>query len=69
MLNRSDRTYGRTDIDYIESAGPPVDPAFEAIEEAARPERIPILDRAAGRVLGALAVGRRRIVEVGTALG
>ena len=39
------------------------------IEEAARPERIPILDRDAARVLGALAAGRRRIVEVGTAYG
>ena len=47
----------------------PVHPALVAIEEAAEPEGIPILDRASGRVLSALAVGRSRIVEVGTAIG
>jgi caffeoyl-CoA O-methyltransferase len=39
------------------------------IEAAAGPDDIPILDREAGRVLTALAAGRRRIVEVGTAFG
>jgi caffeoyl-CoA O-methyltransferase len=39
------------------------------IEQAAAPQRIPILDRASGRVLAALAASRHRIVEVGTALG
>ena len=43
--------------------------ALLAIEEAAGPEDVPILDRAGGRVLAALAAGRRRIVEVGTAFG
>ena len=33
------------------------------------PERVPIVDRDAGRVLSVLAGGRRRIVEVGTAYG
>ncbi len=60
---------GRADSDYIESIGRPPDPALVAIEQAAVPDDIPILDRAAGRVLGSLAVGRRRIVEVGTAFG
>jgi caffeoyl-CoA O-methyltransferase len=39
------------------------------MEAAAEPEGIPILDRASGRVLTALAVGRPRIVEIGTAIG
>jgi predicted O-methyltransferase YrrM len=58
-----------TDLDWIEAASAPPNPALLAIEEAAEPENIPILDRASGRVLAALAVGRRRIVEVGTAFG
>jgi predicted O-methyltransferase YrrM len=43
--------------------------ALEAIETAAAPEKIPIVDRDSGRALAALAAGRRRIVEVGTAYG
>jgi predicted O-methyltransferase YrrM len=58
-----------TDLDWIESVAPPVDPAFEAIEAAAEPLGVPIVDRHSGRVLSALAAGRRRIVEVGTAYG
>jgi caffeoyl-CoA O-methyltransferase len=57
------------DLDYIEAASPPLNPALLAIETAAEPGSIPILDRDAGRVLAALAAGRRRIVEVGTAYG
>jgi predicted O-methyltransferase YrrM len=60
-----------TDHDYIEALAEPLHPVLAAIEEdafAARP-RVPILDRPAGRVLAALAAGRRRIVEVGTAIG
>jgi predicted O-methyltransferase YrrM len=58
-----------TDLDWIESAAPALHPVLLEIEEAARPERIPILDRHSGRVLAAFAAGRRRIVEVGTAYG
>jgi caffeoyl-CoA O-methyltransferase len=47
----------------------PLSPAFVAIEAAAGPSSIPIVDRDSGRVLAALAAGRRRIVEVGTAYG
>jgi predicted O-methyltransferase YrrM len=58
-----------TDRDYVEGlAGEPSD-AFLAIEAAAEPDRIPILDREAGRVLTVLAADRRRIVEIGTAIG
>jgi caffeoyl-CoA O-methyltransferase len=60
---------GQADLDWIESVAEPPHPVLEQIEEAARPERIPILDRHSGRVLAALAADRRRIVEVGTAYG
>ncbi len=60
---------GPEDLDWIEAAAePPIAPLL-AIERAAEPERVPIVDRATGRVLAALAAGRRRIVEVGTAFG
>lgn len=58
-----------TDLDWIESIAPPISPALAAIEAAADPLGIPIVDRHTGRVLSALAAGRRRIVEVGTAYG
>ena len=57
------------DHDWIESASAPVAAAFQAIEVAARPTHVPILDRSSGRVLASLAADRRRIVEVGTAYG
>jgi caffeoyl-CoA O-methyltransferase len=60
---------GQADLDWIESAAPPLHPVLAAIEDAARPKRIPILDRHGGRVLAVFAASRRRIVEVGTAYG
>jgi predicted O-methyltransferase YrrM len=57
------------DLDWIEAIGSPIMPALAAIEAAAAPERIPIVDRDSGRVLSVLAGGRRRIVEIGTAYG
>ncbi len=68
---RSDDTWIATaqDLDWIESLALPVHPALAAIEVAAVPGRVPILDREAGRVLAALAADRRRICEVGTAIG
>jgi predicted O-methyltransferase YrrM len=60
---------GRVERDYTESIGAPPHPALLAIERAAEPDGVPILDRAGGRVLAALAANRRRIVEVGTAFG
>ncbi len=60
---------GRVERDYIESIGRTPQAALLAIESAAQPEGIPILDRAGGRVLASLAADRRRIVEVGTAFG
>jgi caffeoyl-CoA O-methyltransferase len=58
-----------TDLDWIESIAAPIDPALVAIEAAAEPLGIPIVDRHSGRVLAALAGDRRRIAEVGTAFG
>ncbi|MCI0344668.1 MAG: O-methyltransferase [Chloroflexi bacterium] len=58
-----------TDLDWIESASPVLHPSLVAIEKDAVPDNVPILDRASGRVLAALAADRRRIVEVGTAIG
>jgi caffeoyl-CoA O-methyltransferase len=62
---------GARDVEWVESIATPPIPALRAIEDAAlaEPQRIPIVDRDSGRVLSALAAGRRRIVEVGTAYG
>ena len=70
-MGKIDETWipGRTDVDWIESIGRPLSAALAAIEAAAEPERIPIVNRDSGRVLAVLAAGRRRIVEVGTAYG
>lgn len=57
------------DHEWIESASRPIHPTLAAIERDATPDNVPILDRASGRVLAALASDRRRIVEVGTAIG
>ena len=70
-MAKNDRTWipDQTDLDYIESIGEPVGSALAAIEAAAEPLDIPIVNRDAGRVLSVLAGGRARIVEVGTAYG
>jgi predicted O-methyltransferase YrrM len=70
-MAKNDRTWipDRVDLDWIESLASPLPPALEAIETAAEPLGIPIVDRDSGRVLRVLAGGRRRIVEVGTAYG
>jgi predicted O-methyltransferase YrrM len=70
-MSKNDRTWipESIDLDWIESLGRPPSPALVAIEAAAEPLGIPIVDRDAGRVLSVLAAGRRRIVEVGTAYG
>jgi caffeoyl-CoA O-methyltransferase len=62
---------GAREVDWIDAVAAPLSPALIAIEAAATetPQRVPIVDRDSGRVLAALASGRRRIVEVGTAFG
>ena len=70
-MGKSDRDWIPTevDIDWIESIAAPLSSAMAAIEAAAEPGHIPIVNRDAGRVLSVLAAGRSRIVEVGTAYG
>ena len=70
-MAKDDRTWipEATDLDWIESIAAPLSPALTAIETAAEPLGIPIVNRDSGRVLQVLAGGRRRIVEVGTAFG
>ena len=70
-MSKDDRDWipDEVDLDWIESLAKPVPAALAAIEAAAAPNRIPIVDRDAGRVLSVLAGSRRRIVEVGTAYG
>ena len=70
-MSKGDRSWSPTptDLDWIESISAPVHPALAAIEAAAEPLGVPIVDRDAGRVLSILAAGRRRIVEFGTAYG
>ena len=60
---------GAREMRWIEGLAMPISAALEAIEQAAAPNNIPIVDRDSGRVLAALAAGRHRIVEVGTAYG
>jgi caffeoyl-CoA O-methyltransferase len=69
MKNDQDWVPGAREMRWIEGLTMPLSPALEAIEAAAAPSSIPIVDRDSGRVLAALAAGRRRIVEVGTAYG
>jgi predicted O-methyltransferase YrrM len=70
-MGKDDRSWipGVIDLEWIDSSAPVLPPALAAIEAAAQPLDIPIVDRDSGRVLQALAGGRRRIVEVGTAYG
>jgi predicted O-methyltransferase YrrM len=69
MKNDQEWVPGAREMRWIEGLTMPLLPALEAIEAAAAPSSIPIVDRDSGRVLAALAAGRRRIVEVGTAYG
>jgi len=68
---KSDGTWspGAADLAWIESVAGPPHPVLAALERAAEPDGVPILDRDSARVLSVLAAGRRRIVEVGTAIG
>jgi caffeoyl-CoA O-methyltransferase len=66
-MARTDRSWtpDATDLDWIETTSRPPHPVLLEMEAAADPEGIPILNRDSGRMLGTLAVGRRRIAEVG----
>jgi len=67
----SDRDWfpGEAELDFTESVVRPLHPMLRELEVAAEPGRVPILSRQSGRVLTALVADRRRIVEVGTAIG
>ena len=58
-----------TDLEWIDEAARPPHKVLLEMEALARRTSIPIVDRESGRALAALAAGRRRIVEVGTAIG
>ena len=68
---KADRSWmpGEADFEWIESLARQPHPELLALEAAAEPGHVPIVDRDSGRVLGALVANRRRIVEVGTAIG
>lgn len=70
-MSKSDRTWlpDATDLDWIESTARAPHPVLLDMESVADPEGIPILNRDSGRMLAILARGRRRVVEVGTAIG
>jgi caffeoyl-CoA O-methyltransferase len=70
-MARTDRSWtpDATDLDWIESTGRPPHPVLVEMEAAAEPDRIPILSRDSGRMLAVLAADRRRVIEVGTAIG
>jgi len=70
-MAKTDRSWSpdETDFDWIERTSRAPHPVFLEMEAAAGPEGIPILNRNSGRMLGVLAAGRRRVVEVGTAIG
>jgi caffeoyl-CoA O-methyltransferase len=57
------------DLEFIDEAAAPLHRVFVEMEALAKRTSIPIVDRESGRALAALAAGRRRIVEVGTAIG
>jgi caffeoyl-CoA O-methyltransferase len=57
--------------EYLEETRPPADPLLAEMQVHGARERIPILDAQSGVLLHVLAraIGARRIVEVGTAIG
>jgi len=70
-MSKTDRTWipDGTDLDWIESTARKPHAVLLEMESVAEPEGIPILNRDSGRLLGILASGRHRVVEVGTAIG
>lgn len=69
MKSDSSWSPGAADLAWIESLARPPHPVLAALERAAEPGGVPILDRDSGRILSAFTADRRRIVEVGTAIG
>ena len=59
----------QADHDWIESLAAAPSGVLLEMEALARRTSVPILDRSSARLLAVLAAGRRRVVEVGTAIG
>ena len=59
----------RTDLDWIESLSTPLNDALLGSRQAGEPDGIPIVSATRAGCSQVLAAGRRRIVEVGTAIG
>ena len=70
-MAKTDRSWSpdATDFDWIEQTSRAPHPVLLEMEAVAGPEGIPILSRDSGRMLAVLAADRRRVVEVGTAIG
>jgi predicted O-methyltransferase YrrM len=70
-MSKSDRTWfpDATDLKWIETTAKAPHAVLLEMEAVAEPEGIPILSRDSGRMLAILAGDRRRVVEVGTAIG
>ena len=70
-MARTDRSWSpeATDFEWIERTSRAPHPVLLEMEAVAEPEGIPILSRDSGRMLAVLAADRRRVVEVGTAIG
>jgi predicted O-methyltransferase YrrM len=70
-MARNDRGWlpEAADFEWIERTAGEPHPVLLEMEAAAGPEGIPILNRDSGRMLAILAAGRRRAVEIGTAIG
>ncbi len=60
---------GIDDLQWIDATAGSPHPVLLEMEAVARPAGIPILDRDSARALAVLATTRRRIVEIGTAIG
>lgn len=70
-MAKSDRSWSpdATDFGWIERTSRAPHAVLLEMEAAAEPEGIPILSRDSGRMLAVLAADRRRVVEIGTAIG
>ncbi len=71
MKGRPDGILHRVQADYLERLLPPRGGALASLERLAGKDGVPIVDPEVGRFLEqtALAIGARRVLEVGTAIG
>lgn len=71
MKARLDALLHRNQAEYLERLLPPRSGALPELEAAAARERVPVVDPEVGRFLEQIcrAIGARRVLEVGTAIG